>query len=189
MILDYHFSDFIGFYKTNIDCQPFIDHFNYLEKTKSIFDYRGVNRRDKQAYIHDLTLPDSIPIFSEYNRLTHACLEIYLDNYNKFSEIGHFQQPYLKIQKTDKCGGFHNFHAENLQYNTHNRIMVSMLYLNDVEEGGETEFLFLSKRIKAEKGTFLIFPGSYTHMHRGNPPLSGEKYIVTSWIEKRNVDS
>jgi len=75
-----------------------------------------------------------------------------------------------------------------LGYNIYNRIMVSMLYLNDVEEGGETEFLFQSQRFKPKEGTFLIFPGTYTHMHRGNPPLSGEKYIVTSWIERKNLD-
>ena len=27
----------------------------------------------------------------------------------------------------------------------------------------------------------LIFPASFTHTHRGNPPLGGSKYIATSW--------
>lgn len=191
MILDYHFTDFIGVFNTAIDCQSFIKHFDYLDKTNSIFSDNGDQRKfrtDKQAFIHELTLPDSMEVFEDYNRVTYECLKLYLHNYNNFDSVGAFQQPYMKIQKTDKCGGFHSFHCENLDYNTHNRVMVSMLYLNDVEEGGETEFLFQSKRFKPTEGTFLIFPATYTHMHRGNPPLSGEKYIVTSWIEKKNLD-
>ena len=62
-----------------------------------------------------------------------------------------------------------------------------MLYLNDVDDGGETEFLHQSKRVKPEEGTFLIWPAGFTHMHRGNPPLKGEKYIVTSWVEMKYV--
>ena len=55
------------------------------------------------------------------------------------------------------------------------------LYLNDIEEGGETEFLDQNRRIKAQKGTMVIFPAAWTHVHRGNPPLNKDKYIGTGW--------
>jgi len=57
------------------------------------------------------------------------------------------------------------------------------LYLNDVEEGGETEFLYVKRRVSAKKGRFVLWPAGFTHTHRGNPPLSGEKYIMTGWVE------
>ena len=57
-----------------------------------------------------------------------------------------------------------------------------MIYLNDVKEGGETEFLYHSKRIKAEKGKIIIFPTDFMHTHRGNPPISNSKYILTGWF-------
>ena len=57
------------------------------------------------------------------------------------------------------------------------------LYLNDVEEGGETEFLYLSRRIEAKVGRLAIFPASFEYTHRGNPPISNEKYILTGWVE------
>ena len=62
-------------------------------------------------------------------------------------------------------------------------IKTYILYLNDVEEGGETELLYQSMRFKPEAGTLLLFPAGFTHTHRGNPPLSGEKYIMTGWVE------
>ena len=59
-----------------------------------------------------------------------------------------------------------------------------MIYLNTIEEGGETEFLYLKKREKPVEGKLLIFPAGFTHTHRGNPPLKGDKYILTSWLEE-----
>ena len=57
------------------------------------------------------------------------------------------------------------------------------MYLNDVEEGGETEFLYQSRRVKPKRGRLAIWPAQFTHMHRGNPPLSGDKYVITGWVE------
>ena len=54
-------------------------------------------------------------------------------------------------------------------------------YLNDEFDGGETEFLYMNKRISAKQGRIIIFPAGFTHTHRGNPPIGGEKYIATSW--------
>jgi hypothetical protein len=58
-----------------------------------------------------------------------------------------------------------------------------MVYLNDIEDGGETEFLYLSKRVKPVTGRVLLWPAGYTHTHRGNPPLKDTKYIITGWVE------
>jgi hypothetical protein len=51
-----------------------------------------------------------------------------------------------------------------------------------VEEGGETEFLHQSIRAKPVKGRCVIWPAAFPYVHRGNPPLQGEKYIMTSWM-------
>ena len=89
----------------------------------------------------------------------------------------------LKIQKTLPTEGYHIWHVEHGK-GTENerRAFVFTIYLNDVEEGGETEFLHFSKRIKPKKGRIVIWPAGFPYVHRGNPPLSGEKYILTSWM-------
>ena len=92
----------------------------------------------------------------------------------------------LKIQKTLPTEGYHVWHIEHGKgFENEPRAFVFSIYLNDVEEGGETEFLHFSKRIKPKKGRIVIWPAAFPYLHRGNPPLSGEKYILTSWMMLR----
>ena len=89
----------------------------------------------------------------------------------------------LKIQKTLPTEGYHVWHVEyGKGYDIEKRAFVFSIYLNDVEEGGETEFLHFSKRCKPKAGRIVIWPAAFPYLHRGNPPLSGEKYILTSWM-------
>ena len=61
------------------------------------------------------------------------------------------------------------------------RFLVFFLYLNDVEEGGETEFPELDLTISPECGKLLVFPSLWTFLHRGNVPISNDKYILGSY--------
>ena len=89
----------------------------------------------------------------------------------------------MKIQKTRQGEGYHNWHFEggSSRYDR-TSILAFMIYLNDVEEGGETEFLYQGVRVPPKQGRFICWPGGFTHIHRGNPPLSNTKYAITGWI-------
>ena len=94
----------------------------------------------------------------------------------------------LKIQKTLPTEGYHVWHVEHGRgFDMEPRAFVFSIYLNDVEEGGETEFLHFSKRVKPKTGRIVIWPAGFPYVHRGNPPLSGEKYILTSWMLLRGI--
>ena len=92
----------------------------------------------------------------------------------------------FKMHKVNPGQGYHIWHCENSEDGsiTRSRILAWMTYLKVPEEGGETEFLYQSKRIEPIVGRTLIWPAYFTHMHRGNPPLKGEKYYITGWFEK-----
>ena len=100
-----------------------------------------------------------------------------------YSQDQEFFYTCLKIQKTLPTEGYHVWHIEHGRgFETEPRAFVFSIYLNDVEEGGETEFLHFSKRVKPKTGRIVIWPAGFPYLHRGNPPLSGEKYILTSWM-------
>ena len=69
------------------------------------------------------------------------------------------------------------------------RVFGIVLYLNDVDEGGETDFVDLGISVKPESGKLLIFPCNYLFRHQGNIPLSEDKYIVTAFINFADVRS
>ena len=90
----------------------------------------------------------------------------------------------MSVQRNGPKEAYHIWHIENNSSSAGNRVAVYMLYLNTVKEGGETEFLYQKKRINARKNRLLIWPADWTYTHRGNTPLKGDKYILTTWLEE-----
>lgn len=67
-------------------------------------------------------------------------------------------------------------------YDVCNRYLVFLWYLNDVIEGGETEFPDLGQRVQARQGRLIMFPPYWMFQHAGLPPVSGHKYILSSYL-------
>jgi hypothetical protein len=93
----------------------------------------------------------------------------------------------INAQRYDKqSGGYPYWHSEVFPQAGHNdalhRILLFMFYLNDVDEGGETEFFYQHIKVKPKAGSMVIAPAYFTHTHRGNVPVSNNKYILTSWV-------
>jgi hypothetical protein len=87
------------------------------------------------------------------------------------------------IQKYEKgCGKYVYHHDGRVDVEKKgNRVITYLWYLNDVTEGGETEF-FGNFKIKPEKGKILLFPANWSFPHRGKQPISSHKYIITGWF-------
>ncbi len=61
------------------------------------------------------------------------------------------------------------------------RYMVFLWYLNDVAEGGDTDFSDLNIRCQPRTGRLLVFPPYWMYRHAGCPPVSGRKYILSTY--------
>jgi hypothetical protein len=121
---------------------------------------------------------------TEYiNTFWGHCYKEYADKYSVLSDLGNHNSYTLKIQKTKPGQGYHVWHCEADNRERSNRLLTWTIYLNDEFEAGETEFLYQQYRYKPQKGDCIIFPAAYTHTHRGNPPIGGDKYIITGWVE------
>lgn len=83
-------------------------------------------------------------------------------------------------------GGYPYWHCElyprDANAETLHRTLLWTVYLNEGFGEGETEFLYQQRKIKPSTGSLLIAPTAFTHTHRGNRPVGGDKYIATSWI-------
>lgn len=84
--------------------------------------------------------------------------------------------------------GYHTWHCDwaASSNRTSVRLAVAMLYLNDVTIGGETEFYHQQLSLQPRQGTIVVWPAYFTHLHKGNPPISNTKYIVNKWAVINN---
>jgi len=135
--------------------------------------------------VDNMCLPRNIFILQEF-------ADIIWKSYNKFMDVygagmnclgTHKISPSVKIQRFKPTQGYHTWHADVTNEVSSRRILVCLLYLNTVEKGGETEFLYQKQRVPAVQGSLAMFPATWTHLHRGNPPLKGNKYIINTWLE------
>lgn len=147
-------------------------------------DFTKLQKADTQLYNNVGNIQIPIGNVTEFNEIFWGkCYPLYEEQFAPLKDSGHHSSYSFKMQKTNLREGYHIWHYESGNRQISNRLLTWMVYLNDVEEGGETEFLYQSMRVKPKQGTLLIWPAAFTHTHRGNPPLSNEKYIVTGWTE------
>jgi hypothetical protein len=193
MVEEKQIKNFIGIFKnafTKDFCEIVIKQYEDMAASghgQTRFESDGVEKTikdDTHIYIDDI---DYIPLrktTKEFNTLFwDKFFPIYEQEYASLKNSGIHTNYNFKIQKTKIGGGYHVWHYESNNRYISNRLLTWTLYLNDVHEGGETEFLYQHMRIKPEQGTLVIWPAGFTHTHRGNPPLSNEKYIATGWTE------
>jgi prolyl 4-hydroxylase len=70
-----------------------------------------------------------------------------------------------------------------------------IVYLNTVEEGGETVFPKLNLKFKPVQGDALYFAYADTNneldrmtLHGGAPVLQGNKWIMTKWMRQEKFE-
>lgn len=190
------YNNFIGFYE-NVYPQGFCQH--VITEFDKVFE-EGLcgTRKDEYAkkhvkndsfYFLDASVHDGAFVrFHDHNvkdilqKGLQRCFDAYVNEYDILQDST-LHSTHIKIQKTNPGEGYHIWHCEQNNGNMANRCLVWAIYLNDIDEAGETEFLYQKLRVSPKENTCIIWPAAYTHTHRGNV-VHGEKskYIVTGWF-------
>ena len=188
-------TDFIEVYPdtlSNVACHQSIADYEILSDSglaytrQSDFSRPKINQDDSSVQIGTMILSQlgksgSIISRAVDNRVQDYCRKYEVGMFNGYR--GDKRYPIasegMQIQKTMPSQGYHVWHCERNSGNSNNRVLSWILYLNDVEDGGETEFIHYSKRFKPVAGSLVVFPAHFTHVHRGNPPLTDTKYVAT----------
>ena len=190
-------KDFIGLYRGVYPegyCQHLINEFERLIESGA-----GNNRQKAEGVSkhrkNDMNLGlnfgvlnaayfNGVPAERVFFDGLQKCYDTYTEEFSVLRE-GTIHGTAMKMQRTSPGGGYHVWHGEQANGARAERVLVYMLYLNDLGEadGGETEFLYQRTRIRPQKNTMVVWPAAFTHAHRGNTVLGEQsKYIVTGWF-------
>ena len=174
-------EDFIGVWDN-----LFFDDFNkyvidLLDNSTQIIPRSNTSVKDAQLDIAAFNPNVSAHIMCA----VRICLLEYIEWY-PFLKNFNFHSTTCLLQKTEPTEGYHDWHSESNNIACANRSLVWSVYFNDINGSGETEFLYQKKKISPKAGRVLIFPGSFTHLHRGNPPYES-KYIATGWLASNDM--
>lgn len=171
-------------------CQDIMARFDADERKHLGVIGRGYNPDVKQSTDLKIT---GLPEWEDIDRLFQDSVEKYVPHYivevvNQcgWAVIEPFDKGY-QIQRTEP-GGFYHWHQDYDCYSLDRqftRCITCIWYLNDIEEGGHTEFI-TGEKIKPEAGKLLLFPATWTFAHRGTPPVNQTKYLCTTWIYSKH---
>lgn len=179
-------TDLIRIYDGNLTeefCELCIERFEDDDRK-----HQGITGRGIRPDIKDSTdlLISRLPEWAEMDAVFREALEEPVQDYfellNEYTElIVDLRDSGYQIQRTSPSGGY-IWHNDAFVYEDRfRRLFTYIWYLNTVEEGGETEFL--DQKIQPVAGRLLLFPATWTYLHRGLAPRTGLKYICTGWMQ------
>jgi hypothetical protein len=189
------YTDFIGMYQNVFPdgfCSHAISEFERLLSSGSCGnrqDSEGARKTSKQDYHYFLNMRNhTLSPFNNYQFMEifwnglQNCFDEYVDEYDTLKNLD-LKCSTAKMQKTDPGAGYHVWHSEQGNGADSARCLVYSAYLNDIDDAGETEFLYQKLRVPPKKNTMIIWPAAFTHTHRGNVVHgSKSKYIITGWF-------
>jgi hypothetical protein len=182
-------DQFIGIFPNAISddlCSDFVNYFNAISEqglTMSTMEESGTPRiLRKDEVIH---IPRGLPVQCFPEGLCKSLWKNISECFNIYSIEYTIARPmtchHFKAHRVQPSGGYHIWHHEQ-DYTSPYRALAWHLNLEVPKMGGETEFLFQSMRVEPKVGQLAIWPAGFTHKHRGNPPLEGQKTYLTGWF-------
>ena len=166
-------------------CDDLVDYYN----SNSEYKQPGVSNGGDKTSTDVIVYPNSSdPIIVSYFNFLKFCMGQYQEKYEYFKCALAFKEPF-NIQHYAPGEGFLNWHSERGMNQSHQRALVFMTYLNDVDDGGQTQFLYQEKEVQPKKGLTVLWPTDFTHTHRGVTSPTQTKMIATGWYNYLDVQA
>lgn len=132
--------------------------------------------------IRDTRIFDISPVFANHHKYFKIAQTIW--RYGNEYAIT-FNEPFSMMENPQLLHyypnqGFYKPHADSGPGMPRN--FSCLLYLNDVEEGGETYFNRINLMIEPRAGRLVLFPANYVYSHEAKTPISNDKFVIVTWF-------
>lgn len=153
-------------------CQVLLDEVKHMEQT---IDFRPNPQEDVLRQIPEIVFNEHCPeLFDSLMTVVENVVNpIFLNIWNRHVTTGNIQIANYNL-KDKKQGAWHHDASADIS-------MVVPLNTGDYEGGG-TEFFKRGTIYPLPIGNAMLFP-SFTHMHRGLPVQSGDRYLLVFWLK------
>lgn len=164
-------------------CDELIDYFENSPNKVVGARNGGVDKTKKDST--DCAVEYGSPIWVRYKEQLQNVANSYME---KFPYCNNYSawciNTNIQVQKYLPGQGYHVWHCERggIDHPFVTRHLVFMTYLNDVTEGGGTQFFHQNIITPARKGLTVIWPADWTHTHKGEVSYTQTKYIITGWF-------
>lgn len=170
---------------------------NVLEDPQRFIDLALKTCEWRDAEVHAVESQEDLSVKSHVRNNLATELKVGFDQPIEWFEIGSLIFKYINQYAKEnefafgglepigmlhyKAGeGFYIPHVDHSDISP--RAAAALLYLNDVEEGGETHFVNFDISIKPKAGTLVLFPGNYPYLHGAKTPISNDKFVIVTWF-------
>ena len=179
------FSDFIYVERSALPksfCNNVIEKFEQDDRKRQGQVGGGVCLDIKRS--SDLSI-SKLDDWDSYDQAFFRCLNNGLKKYLRF-----LPEEYMKNKALSELGNDTGYQIQRTQPGDHyiwhhdqttTRLVTFIWYLNDIKNGGYTEFID-GTRIQPEAGKLIIFPATWDFLHRGVSPKTETKYLCTGWV-------
>lgn len=133
----------------------------------------------------DLPLyPEWADVCARITALTRQSFDRYMKTFPALQDLARAENCTITLPLMERIepGQSYGYHIDAGPGGTHDRFVSGLLYLRDIEDGGQTEFPFQKVRVAPKAGMLLLFPPFWTHLHRGVSPERQVKYNITNYV-------
>jgi hypothetical protein len=162
-------------------CQELIDGFEARASDQIIHQGEGTAPRFTELNLtqcwpegHDLAFNAILPVFEAYSR------DLDIKPMQWPEELA-FEELRMKHYRPSSGDEFPD-HVDVGDHASARRFLSALLYLNDVDESGETVFPLWGQQIQPRVGSVLVFPPLWPWLHAGRCTIKEPKYILSTYL-------
>tara|TARA_B100000902_G_C26807687_1_gene667616 strand:- start:38 stop:619 length:582 start_codon:yes stop_codon:yes gene_type:complete len=181
-------NDLVKVYDNVLDhdtCKSWIEYFESSDKKEKLYD-NGYPNWHHVWVDYDYPQENMVEKLEEYKDIYFRDIAKHYDGYYPFCEGVYYYLEQWKIKRYNPgLDEKYDAHVDNIDFDTSERYLSFIFYLNDVEEGGET--CFEHRKIQPKEGRLVVFPPMWMFPHSGNSPISNTKYIMSTYLRYDKV--
>ena len=178
---------FVRVYDGNLEpalCVRMVESFGGLSRFHHVNGASARRGLEQSAWTElNVTRFADAAFLQNFRRIIDTALTRYNADVGLAIPIPHSPSTSDLVMKQYRPGGTEKFQLHfDAIHHVANRYLVFLWYLNDLDAGGETRFPQLDVTVAPRAGRLLMFPPYWMYQHEGVPPVSGDKYIASTYL-------